>query len=309
MGPTASGKTALAMELVERGPFELISVDSGMVFRGMDIGTAKPTAEELARAPHRLIDICDPSEAYSAAQFREDALREMADITAAGRIPLLVGGTMLYFKVLQEGLADMPPADAAIRARLEAEAAASGWPAMHQRLAAVDPVSAARLKPNDSQRLQRALEVWELTGKPLSAWHAEQEVGAPPPYRFLRWAIAPTDRALLHRRIALRFEQMLEQGFVEEVKALRARGDLHLGLPSMRAVGYRQVWEWLDGQGDYADMREKGIAATRQLAKRQFTWLRSFADLSWLVSGEDYLADRLLKSLGSDATFIASREL
>lgn len=302
MGPTASGKTALALELCARGPFDIISVDSGMVYRGMDIGTAKPSADELRQAPHRLIDICDPAEAYSAALFREDALRHMAEITAAGRIPLLVGGTMLYFKVLLEGMAEMPDADAALRARLDAEAAREGWPALHQRLAVVDPVSAARLKPNDAQRLQRALEVYELTGKPLSAWHAEQAPAAPPPYRFHRFAIAPVERSTLHERIARRFEQMLDGGFIAEVEALRARGDLHPGLPSMRSVGYRQVWEYLDGQGDYTGLRERGIAATRQLAKRQLTWLRSFADVEWLVSGDGHLVTRLLNSIDPDRT-------
>lgn len=302
MGPTASGKTALALDLVRQGPFEIISVDSGMVYRHMDIGTAKPTAEELAVAPHRLIDICDPAQAYSAAQFREDALRHMAEITAAGRIPLLAGGTMLYFKVLQEGLATMPEADQGIRARLDAEAAEKGWPALHKRLAEVDPVSAERLKPNDSQRLQRALEVYELTGKPLSTWHAEQEVTPPPPYHFIRLAMAPRERASLHDRIALRFDQMLKDGFVSEVEALKGRTDLHLGLPSMRAVGYRQVWEYLDGQYDAEEMRYRGIVATRQLAKRQMTWLRSFADLRWLVAGEGDLAADLLKNWRADRT-------
>jgi tRNA dimethylallyltransferase len=302
MGPTASGKTALALELVARGPFDIISVDSGMVYRGMDIGTAKPSAEELRQAPHRLIDICDPAEAYSAALFREDALRHMAEITAAGRIPLLVGGTMLYFKVLLEGMAEMPDADPAIRARLDEEGARLGWPALHARLAAVDPVSAARLKPNDSQRLQRALEVWGLTGKPLSAWHAEQVAPPPPPYRFTRLAVAPVERATLHERIARRFDIMLASGFIEEVEGLRARGDLHLGLPSMRAVGYRQVWEYLDGQGNRQELRERGIAATRQLAKRQLTWLRNFTDVEWLVSDDSHLVTRLLNSFRSDRT-------
>lgn len=309
MGPTASGKTALAFELVEQGPFEIISVDSGMIYRGMDIGTAKPTAAELKRAPHRLIDICDPAEAYSAAQFRADALRHMAEISAAGRVPLLVGGTMLYYKVLMEGLAEMPTADPEVRARLEREAALLGWPALHRRLAEVDPVTAARLAPNDSQRLQRALEVFEVSGKPLSAWHAEQETPEPPPYRFVKLAIAPEERSVLHERIAQRFELMLEQGFVDEVKALRARGDLHLGLPSMRAVGYRQVWEHLDGAYDEAEMRYRGIVATRQLAKRQFTWLRSFADLTWLVAGKANMAADLLNSWRSDRTLASSREL
>ncbi|MCD6060818.1 MAG: tRNA delta(2)-isopentenylpyrophosphate transferase, partial [Moraxellaceae bacterium] len=274
MGPTASGKTRLALDLVERGPFDIISVDSGMVYRRMDIGTAKPDAATLQRAPHRLIDIRDPQQAYSAAEFRADALREMAAITAAGRIPLLVGGTMLYYKVLLEGLATLPEADAELRARLEAEAATQGWPALHARLATVDPVTAARLKPNDSQRLQRALEVYELTGKPLSQWHAEQAPPEPLPYRLVQVALMPPDRAELHDRIERRFDEMLEQGLVGEVEALRARPELHAGLPSMRAVGYAQVWAYLEGEYDRAEMRLRGIYATRQLAKRQYTWLR-----------------------------------
>lgn len=282
MGPTAAGKTALAMALVEQGGCEIISVDSGMIYRGMDIGTAKPSAAELLRAPHRLIDIRDPAVAYSAAEFRRDALAAMAEITAAGRTPLLVGGTMMYFKVLRDGLAELPDADAAIRARLDAEAALHGWPQLHQRLQVVDPVAAARIPPMDSQRLQRALEVWELTGKPLSQWHAEQAAPEPLPYD-LRWlAMAPPERAVLHQRIADRFDLMLAQGLIDEVAGLKARPDLHLGLPSMRSVGYRQVWEHLDGLYDRAELRERGIAATRQLAKRQLTWLRSFAGVTWL---------------------------
>lgn len=282
MGPTAAGKTALAMALVERGGCEIISVDSGMIYRGMDIGSAKPSAEELRRAPHRLIDIRDPAQAYSAAEFRADALAAMAEIVAAGRTPLLVGGTMMYFKVLRDGLAQLPDADPAIRARLDAEAAEHGWPHLHRRLQEVDPQAAARIPPMDSQRLQRALEVWELTAKPLSQWHAEQAAPEPLPYD-LRWlAIAPPERAVLHQRIADRFDQMLAQGLIDEVAVLKARPDLHLGLPSMRAVGYRQVWEHLDGLYDREALREKGIAATRQLAKRQLTWLRSFGELTWL---------------------------
>ena len=308
MGPTASGKTALAIELVERGPFEIISVDSGMVYRGMDIGTAKPDAATLARAPHRLIDIRDPVDAYSAAEFRADALREMAAITAAGKIPLLVGGTMLYFKVLLEGLADMPEADPDVRARLEADAAEQGWPALHARLAEVDPITAARLSPNDSQRLQRALEVWELTGKPLSQWHAEQEPSAPLPYQLTQLAIAPPDRAVLHQRIEQRFDLMLEQGVIEEVTRLRARPDLHADLPSMRAVGYAQIWSYLDGACDAAEMRLRGIYATRQLAKRQFTWLRRFP-AEWLNPAEQDLASQLLKKWERGRTFTVPREL
>lgn len=282
MGPTAAGKTALAIALAEAGVGEIISVDSGMVYRGMDIGTAKPTADELARAPHRLIDIRDPAQAYSAAEFRADALAAMHEIAAAGRVPLLVGGTMLYFKVLRDGLAAMPDADPVIRVRLEAEAAAQGWPALHARLAEVDPVAAARIPPMDAQRLQRALEVWELTGKPLSQWHAEQAEAEPLPFDLHWLAISPPDRAVLHARIALRFDQMLAGGLIDEVAALKARPDLHAGLPSMRAVGYRQVWEHLEGEYDRDELRLRGIYATRQLAKRQLTWLRGFPDVTWL---------------------------
>lgn len=282
MGPTAAGKTDLAVALTERLPCEIISVDSAMVYRGMDIGTAKPDAATLAKAPHRLVDIRDPAEAYSAADFRRDALQAMADITAAGRIPLLVGGTMLYFKALLESLADLPPADAAIRARLEAEAAAQGQPALHARLAEVDPVTAARLHPNHSQRIQRALEVFELSGRPLSALQAESggELLSDR-YRVHAFAIA-VERAELHRRIAARFHAMLAAGFIDEVRRLHERGDLHPGLPSIRAVGYRQVWAWLEAEYDYNTMIEKGISATRGLAKRQGTWLRGWDGLYWL---------------------------
>lgn len=297
MGPTASGKTALAIELVRRGIVEIISVDSGMIYRGMDIGTAKPQAEELREAPHRLIDIRDPAEAYSAADFRADALQHMAEITANGRIPLLVGGTMLYYRVLRDGIAEMPDADPVIRARLDAEAAEKGWPAMHARLALVDPEAAARLKPNDSQRLQRALEVWELTGKSLSDWHRDQAPTEPLPYRVHAFAMAPSSRVELHERIALRFRQMLDLGLIAEVESLRARQDLHAGLPSIRSVGYRQVWEYLEGQVDYDTMVEKGVAATRQLAKRQFTWLRSFGELDWLDTHDAGLVGKVLKNL------------
>lgn len=295
MGPTASGKTRLAIELVERGPFEIISVDSGMVYRDMNIGTAKPDAQTLVRAPHRLINIIDPETSYSAAQFRADALREMAAISAAGRIPLLVGGTMMYFKVLLEGLANMPDADPELRAFLDAEAAQKGWPAMHARLALVDPVTAARLKPNDSQRLQRALEVYELTGKSLSQWHAEQAPAEALPYRLSQIAVAPADRAVLHERIARRFDDMLDQGLVAEVAALKARPELHAELPSMRAVGYAQIWAHLDGAYDAAEMRLRGIYATRQLAKRQHTWLRRFQQAQWHDAAEEGLAARLLQ--------------
>lgn len=274
MGPTASGKTDLAVELKQRLPVELISVDSALIYRGMDIGTAKPDAATLALAPHHLIDICDPSETYSAASFRNDALQLMNNITQAGKIPLLVGGTMLYFRALQYGLSNLPDANPAIRARLEEEAKTHGWQRLHDRLNDIDPISAARIHPNDPQRLQRALEVYELTGKPLSQLHQENQQDACP-YDVLKFALLPNDRAWLHERIALRFEMMLKQGLLDEVKQLHQRGDLHTDLPAVRAVGYRQAWDYLDGNIDYNMMMNRGIVATRQLAKRQITWLRS----------------------------------
>jgi tRNA dimethylallyltransferase len=271
-GPTGCGKTAAALALAEYLPLEIISVDSALVYRGMDIGTAKPTPAEQAIAPHHLIDILDPLDSYSAAEFARDAQRLAAEILARGRLPLLVGGTMLYFKALFEGLSPLPQADEALRAELDAEAARIGWPAMHARLAEVDPITAARLAPGDSQRIQRALEVWRLSGRPLSALHAEQAKSPGVDWPLL--SLEPTDRAWLHQRLAQRFQQMLEQGLVAEVEGLRARGDLSPDLPSMRCVGYRQTWECLD-TGDLAPLAERGIAATRQLAKRQITWLRS----------------------------------
>ncbi len=302
MGPTASGKTDLAVHLVERLPLSIISVDSVMVYRGMDIGSAKPDREILARAPHRLIDIRDPADAYSAAQFRDDALREMAAITAAGRIPLLVGGTMLYFRALLTGLSILPSADAEIRARLEAEAEAEGWESLHRRLVAVDAAAAARIHPHDPQRIQRALEVYELTGIPLSQLQQQQQRDQPLPYHIIKLAVAPSDRGVLHRRIATRFKQMLRQGLIEEVEGLRTRGDLHLDLPALRAVGYRQVWEFLDGDIDYTELTERGIIATRQLAKRQFTWLRAERALTFLDSLDERLQGKALKYL--DETLI-----
>lgn len=296
MGPTASGKTDLAVRVVECLPCEVISVDSAMVYQGLDIGSAKPDAQTLAKTPHRLVDILDPAESYSAADFRADALREMAEITASGRIPLLVGGTMLYFRALQYGLSDLPAADAEVRAALEQAAREQGGQAMHARLAEVDPVSAARIHPNDPQRIQRALEVYAISGRPLSAWFAEQAAWQLP-YRIIKLALVPGDRHVLHERIARRFELMLEQGLVDEVQRLRRRGDLNLGLPSMRAVGYRQVWEHLDGKFDYNVMKEKGIAATRQLAKRQITWIRSEAELTWIDPLLPQFQDRALKIL------------
>lgn len=286
MGPTASGKTDLAMRLVQDYPVELISVDSSMVYRGLDIGTAKPTAEELAQAPHRLIDIRDPAQAYSAADFRQDALAAMAEITAKGKIPVLVGGTMLYFKILKDGIADLPQADNVIREQISQQALEQGWPAIHQQLQQVDPITAQRLKPTDAQRLQRALEVYLLTGIPLSVWH-ERQVKQSLPYDIQSFALLPTSREILHQRIELRFDKMLEQGFIEEVQALKQRTDLNLDLPSMRSVGYRQVWEYLDNLYDYQEMRFRGIVATRQLAKRQHTWLRSLQQDVHFINTED----------------------
>ncbi|MBS0583332.1 MAG: tRNA (adenosine(37)-N6)-dimethylallyltransferase MiaA [Proteobacteria bacterium] len=276
MGPTASGKTALALRLADRFGVDLVSVDSALVYRGMDIGSAKPDAATLARHPHRLIDIRDPRDAYSAAEFRADALREMGSITAAGNTPLLVGGTGLYFHSLQYGLSNLPEADARLRDRLADEARALGWPALHARLAALDHAAAQRIRPGDAQRIQRALEVIELTGRPLS----EQLGGARErfPWRVLKLVLMPQDRAALHARIAERLDAMFAQGFVDEVRRLRARADLHADLASMRAVGYRQVWQHLDGAFDLAECRERAIHATRQLAKRQITWLRSDRD-------------------------------
>jgi tRNA dimethylallyltransferase len=299
MGPTASGKTDLAAALVARLPCEIISVDSALVYRGMDIGTAKPDAELLARAPHRLIDILDPAEAYSAARFRADALREMADITAAGRIPLLVGGTGLYFRALRRGLSELPGADPVVRARLEREAAELGWAALHERLRQVDPAAAARIHPNDPQRLQRALEVYELAGRPLS--ELQRGGGEALPYRVLALAVAPAERELLHARIHERFHLMLERGLVAEVDGLYRRGDLGPDKPSIRCVGYRQVWGYLAGEVDYGTMVAQGISATRQLAKRQFTWLRSEPDSLWLDSSQPHLLDKVLKLAAQNA--------
>jgi tRNA dimethylallyltransferase len=279
LGPTASGKTAAALAFAARHPVEIVSVDSALVYREMDIGTAKPDAVERAAAPHHLIDIIDPAETYSAAQFRADALRLIGEIVARGNVPLLVGGTMLYYKALTQGLNDLPTADADVRATLDADAARDGWPALHARLATVDPQTAARLAPNDSQRIQRALEIFMLTGQPMSTLLAAprtQHVDAP--YRFVPIALEPSDRAVLHARIAARFDAMLARGFIDEVRRLRARGDLDLSMPSMRCVGYRQAWEYLDGATGYDEMRDKGIFATRQLCKRQLTWLRAMPE-------------------------------
>jgi tRNA dimethylallyltransferase len=272
MGPTASGKTAVAMELARRFPVELISVDSAQVFRDMDIGTAKPDAATLREYPHHLIDLISPEEAYSAARFCADALAAMAEISARGKIPLLVGGTMLYFKALLEGLADLPQADPEIRANIDLQANAEGWPAVHAELAEIDPVTAARLHPTDAQRIQRALEVFRLSGRPLSALLAEGE-NQLPPYDFLSIGLLPSERSVLHERIAQRYDAMLAAGLEGEIEMLRAKYRLHLGLPSMRCVGYRQIWEVQDGLAPRAEMRDRGIYATRQLAKRQITWM------------------------------------
>ena len=278
LGPTASGKTALAMALYDALPVDLISVDSAQVFRDMDIGTAKPDAATLSRYPHHLIDIISPEERYSAALFREDALRLMAEITARGRIPVLVGGTMLYFKALLNGLADLPQADAELRASIDADADARGWPALHADLATLDPETAARLQPTDAQRIQRALEVVRLTGKPMGESFRAQSMPQLP-YRTLNIGLAPSDRSVLHARIAERFDLMLKQGLVAEVEALRKKYALHAELPSMRSVGYRQVWEMLEGRMQQTEMRDRGIFATRQFAKRQLTWFNSLPDI------------------------------
>ncbi len=299
MGPTASGKTALAINLRKTLPVELISVDSALIYQGMDIGTAKPTSEELAQAPHRLLDMLDPAQAYSAADFRRDALKEMAEITASGRIPLLVGGTMLYFKALLEGLSPLPSANADIRARIEQQAAEQGWDALHRELQEIDPVAARRIHPNDPQRLSRALEVFFISGKTLT--ELTQTSGDALPYQVYQFAIAPASRELLHQRIEQRFHQMLASGFEAEVRALFARGDLHTDMPSIRCVGYRQMWSYLAGEIPYDDMVYRGICATRQLAKRQMTWLRGWEGVHWLDSENPEKArQEVLQVLGAN---------
>ncbi|MEJ2345522.1 MAG: tRNA (adenosine(37)-N6)-dimethylallyltransferase MiaA [Gammaproteobacteria bacterium] len=293
MGPTASGKTDLAVELVRRLPCDIISVDSAMVYREMDIGTAKPPPEVLEAAPHRLIDFLDPPEPYSAARFCADARAEMAAVAAAGRIPLLVGGTMMYFRALQQGLSALPSADHEVRRRLDAEARREGWPALHRRLAGIDPQAARRIHPNDPQRIQRALEVHELAGEPMTELLRRGAESALP-YRLVKLALAPAARPELHRRIETRFRHMLRAGLVEEVERLRARGDLHPGLPSVRAVGYRQVWEYLAGNYPYEEMFERSVRATRQLAKRQMTWLRAEPDLTWFDAADGKILAEVL---------------
>lgn len=325
MGPTASGKTDLAIELCRRLPCDIVSVDSAMIYRGMDIGTAKPSPAELAQAPHRLIDICDPVDTYSAADFRRDALHEMAEITAAGRIPLLVGGTMMYFKALLHGMSDLPSADPVIRQDLERQAREMGWDSLHRQLQQRDPVAARLIHQNNRQRLIRALEVIRITGRPISSiwedkpgdgeenregvenytyftqWQADESPSLP--YTVVQFAMAPAERRILHERIKLRFQAMLNAGFLDEVRALMARGDLHPGLPSMRCVGYRQAWAHLAGECDYNTLVEKGAAATRQLAKRQLTWLRKWSGLDWLDTDNKLMSDTALKIIEFRTTF------
>jgi len=290
MGPTASGKTKLAIELCEHLPCEIISVDSALIYRTMDIGTAKPNAAELKKAPHRLINILDPAQSYSVAEFRKDALLAMQDITARGNIPLLVGGTMLYYKALIDGLSPLPESDQNIRRAIETQAEESGWQRLHQQLAQIDPASAKRIHPNDPQRLIRALEVYLLTNRSMTDLMATKS--APIPYNIKQFYIAPEDRKVLHQRIAQRFQQMVDIGFQAEVEKLKNRGDLHLNLPSIRCVGYRQMWQHLDGDFDFNEMREKSIAATRQLAKRQLTWLRGWKNI---YSLDTFSSDNLMK--------------
>jgi tRNA dimethylallyltransferase len=305
MGPTASGKTGLAVEMVRRFPMDIISVDSALVFRGMDIGTAKPDADTLEIAPHRLIDIRDPAETYSAAEFRDDALVEMHKITAAGRIPLLVGGTMLYFRALEHGLSDLPAADPKVRANLEQQAETIGWQAMHDILRKKDPQAAARIHPNDPQRIQRALEVINISGESMSEMQARTK-GESLVYNIHKIIVSPEDRAELHRRIGLRFDLMLEAGFMNEMKSLYGRSDLNAAMPSMRAVGYRQAWEYLEGQVSAAEMREKATAATRQLAKRQLTWLRRENASIWYDLQASNVQDKLLTTLGESLKLSSS---
>lgn len=299
MGPTASGKTRVAIELIKHHPFEIISVDSALVYRGLDIGSGKPDADTLKLAPHRLVDIRDPSEAYSVAEFREDVTQAMGEIHRAGKIPLLVGGTMLYFKALRDGLATMPAANPEIRQKILEQGEKNGWATVHKRLAEVDPESAQRIHPNDPQRLQRALEIYEITGKSMTQFHKEEKLNRKStsslPFNLHYTAIVPTDRAVLHQQIETRFHQMLNDGLLEEVRQLKSRDDLHASLPALRSVGYRQVWEYLNGDYDYDTMVEKALAATRQLAKRQLTWLRSWPDLTELDNKDEKIISQCLK--------------
>lgn len=297
MGPTASGKTGLAVELCQRFGLDIISVDSALVYRGLDIGTAKPDADTLRVAPHRLIDIRDAAESYSAADFRADALREMAAITERGSVPLLAGGTMLYFRALEHGLSELPSADPNVRQALEVQASDIGWAAMHEMLRQKDPLTAARIHPNDPQRIQRALEVIEITGRAMSELQQET-TGESLDYRLHKIVISPEPRSVLHQRIEQRFDQMLAEGFVEELKSLYARPELHADLPAMRAVGYRQGWQWLDGECSFEEMREKTIVATRQLAKRQLTWLRRERNALWYDLQVDGVREEVIRQAG-----------
>lgn len=298
MGPTASGKTQLAVDLVQRFPLEIISVDSALVYRGMDVGTAKPTPEILAIAPHHLIDIRDPTEPYSAAQFRSDALQAIDQITAKQKIPLLVGGTMLYFRALQYGLSELPTANSDVRKKISLEAKEKGWPALHARLAEVDPTAAQKIHPHDAQRIQRALEIFELSGKNRTELQSLPKQSEPN-FEFINIAIAPQDRAVLHERIALRMQNMLSAGFIDEVRKLHNRGDLTISLPSIRSVGYQQVWKYLDGEFTYLEMQEKAIIATRQFAKRQLTWLRHWPDVNWFDSESPALLHDVMALIAS----------
>lgn len=296
MGPTGAGKTDLALRLAARYPIEIVSVDSAMVYRGMDIGTGKPTRDLLERFPHHLVDILDPSQPYSAGQFVRDALQAIAAIRSRGNLPLLVGGTMLYFRALRRGLAEMPPADPQVRQEIDAEAAHAGWPALHARLALLDPVTAARIQPNDGQRIQRALEVHRLTGRTLSELHSQTRPAAPD-MTFAAFAWAPADRERLYAGIERRFEQMMQAGLLEEVRRLQQRGDLHAELPAIRSVGYRQLWEHLHGQESLADSVRRAIFATRHLARRQLIWLRAEHDLRWYDSLDSGAADQIERDI------------
>jgi tRNA dimethylallyltransferase len=292
LGPTASGKSRLALELAEKLPLEIVVMDSAQVYRGMDVGTAKPTAAERVRVPHHLVDLVDPDQAYSVGRWRDDAIQVVSDVLSRNKIPLLVGGTMLYYRALTSGLANMPSADPELRAELDLSAARRGWPSLHAELAKVDPEAAQRIQPNDAQRIQRALEVWKLTGEPLSKIQLRKD--APPPFALKAFALVPA-REQLHARIAGRFQAMLAAGLVDEVRSLKARYKLHPALPSMRAVGYRQVWEFLDGRFGEDELRNRGIAATRQLAKRQLTWLRSFPDVETVKESDPRIVQQALE--------------
>ena len=304
MGPTATGKTDIAVALFKRLPIELISVDSAMVYRGMDIGTAKPSKTLLGEVPHRLIDICEPDETYSAASFRRDALQAIDEIHANQRVPLLVGGTGLYFRALESGISDLPDADAEVRQRLESEANESGWQAMHRRLAGIDPVAADRIHPNDPQRIQRALEIYEISGRNMTD-HYEDETTRPLPFEVIKIVLNPEDRTVLHERIKTRFLKMLDEGFVEEVRSFYESDRFCGTLPAMRMVGYRQVWDYLGGKMDYDQMVEEGIIATRQLAKRQMTWLRKEENAVFFDCGESELVDKIQVILGQKAHLLS----